>query len=236
MSDYRIPHRIAFAWVSNEPMSWLRLQSIQTFARHNPGWAIEVIHARPRGDLPLDTQADLLRWRRLHEHGGWFADTDIVWLRSMRDAGVARLFDNHHAVITTDSGTEGPDGKRFAIGLMGAWAATATTERLVQMAEAAASADDHQSAGTRLLASAWPHLPTQRIVNLPGRLLYPWGHYQAALDNAWDPEIELPDGLLGLHWSGGHASSRAAEQWATAEWARHSRVPVAQALRRAYGA
>lgn len=229
-----IPNRIAFAWVSDKPMSWLRLQSVQTFARHNPGWDITVIHERPAGDLPLDTQADLVRWRWLAERGGWFADTDIVFMRPMPST-------YQHNCLTMDGGTEGTCGRAFAIGLMGAEEGTHLMATLLLRASQRATAADHQSAGTRLLAECFDVIEQvgeqawdERTENLPARLLYPWGFSQRGLEKAWDPEADLPEGLLGLHWSGGHPASRSGELVATPEWMRHSDVPVARALRRAY--
>ena len=229
-----IPNRMTFVWVGNQPMSWLRLQSVQTFAKFHPGWDIQVVHPTPfpLPGLARDTQADVLRWGLLADSGGWFADTDIIFTRSLEDEiGAPEGF----ALITKDGGTEGPEGLRFAIGLMAAPPGHPTIKELARRAAHAATASDHQSAGTCLLAAAWTSLPGRGFVkNLPACLLYPFGHSQRGLDKAWDPEVELPEDIIGLHWSGGHPSSRAAEQWATVEWARHSLVPVAQALRRAY--
>ena len=226
-----IPQRMAFYWEGG-PMSWLRLQTLDTFTRLHPHWELVRIPtlADPRfASLPLDTRSDIARWRWLADRGGWFMDTDIVWLQAIPDD-----LQDGPVAVTSDSGTEAPTGHHFAMGLIGSEAGGRLVVATSEIAEQRATDRDHQSAGTRALAEAAAlTIAVGRL--LPGRLLYPWGHSQRALDNAWDPEIELPDGLLGLHWSGGHPSSRAAEQWATAEWARHSRVPVAQAIRKAYG-
>jgi len=225
-----IPKRMAFYWEGG-PMSWLRLQTLDTFTRLHPNW--ELIRLKPEGDpsLPLDTRSDLARWLWLAgSAGGWFMDTDIIWLRPIPED-----LQEAETALTIDSGTAGPNGRHFAMGVAGGDWASRLLLQIVREANRSVDPGDHQSAGTKAIARAWESgVGIDRVTNLPGKLLYPWGHSQRALDNAWDPEIELPEDLLGLHWSGGHPSSRAAELWVTAEWARHSRVPVAQALRRAY--
>ena len=231
-----IPNCMAFYWEGG-PMSWLRLQTLDTFTRLHPAWELVRIPALTEkrfAGLPLDTRSDIARWRWLAENGGWFMDTDLVWLGPLPE-----IDDDAEAVMTIDSGTRGPEGRAFAMGVVGAalpqWSDLGEGFAAAVCKHAtAATASDHQSAGTKAICRAWQEEPTNYITNLPGRLLYPFGHAQRDLDKAWDPEVELPEGLIGLHWSGGHASSRAAEASVTPEWMRGHRAPVAQALRRAY--
>ena len=83
-----IPKRAIFCWSSTEPISWLRRQSIASFARLNPDWTV-VVEAGvwPSGEgFRFDViRSDYARYQALANDGGVYFDTDIVFVRPIPD-------------------------------------------------------------------------------------------------------------------------------------------------------
>lgn len=92
-----IPHRAFFVWLG-QPMPTWAAENIRRFRELNPEF--EVIVCEGEGNMPpawkeqcrtlrgkhgLCQQADLIRVWLLLEHGGWYFDTDFVFLRPMNE-------------------------------------------------------------------------------------------------------------------------------------------------------
>lgn len=183
---------------------------------------------------PWDLRCDVFRWAWLAEHGGWFSDLDVLYLASIDTTidvpiGVSLL-------VTCDGGTcdlHDPR-KAYAIGLMGGRAGSALTLALAAYAtdRARSTGGTHQKCGTEMLAGHLAPLRRRtkaRVDNIWARLLYPHGFLAADNRRLWTEDVPLPDGLLGLHWGGGHARSQLCEDEVDADWCRTEQNMIARA-------
>ena len=83
-----IPKIAHFHW-EGEPLNWLRMMSIYTFARLNPRWEIRLIrtpdHIRKRNLPEYAHGADWAWYEALYEHGGFAMATDTVFVKPIPD-------------------------------------------------------------------------------------------------------------------------------------------------------
>jgi len=194
--------KIAFFHWDGPPMGWLRSVGVATFARHNPDWEIRIIRTMPgltRKDLKIEQKADITWWHALRDHGGFAVSTDIVFTAPIPDAWLAKpmcacLDGAYHirqlAVVGFEKGHP---------------AVTAACD-----------------IGLRRIASR-PHLDWQDLgialwetvsdsygdlCDQPMGALCPYD--EESVDALWMPKIDLliPEGNVGVHWYGGHDTTR----------------------------
>jgi hypothetical protein len=173
-------------------------------------------------------QSDLCRWAVLGEYGGWYADTDILWVDSMesavgwsKSADVALVAYRDHAPI----------------GFFGAKPGQKFFRELYLAAKANYSASNYQSAGADALGrviwgpggmssrdgfgmrhnSSWPSMsdlirrafPHTSFCFMPIKSVYPWDSLQVHKIFSQDCEVPNRD-VIGIHWYGGH---KLAQKW-----------------------
>jgi len=202
-------------------MSWLRQQSIETFRRLNPEWAVDVCY-RP-GDNPVH-RSDLFRYGELDARGGVYFDTDIVFLKQ---------FPEH--LLDCDVGITITDRLRFSnIGVLLAspqstFYGAARTAAITRIENPKYSPDSYQALGVGLLnlmhLSALKMVPVkldvcedafgrvermypgEKWLNLPETLICPvqWDKLGTLYDGT---HVDIPKESIGIHWFGGAQESK----------------------------
>lgn len=172
-----------------------------------PGLRIREVdfHAFPGlEDAPETFKADAFRWQILHEEGGIYSDTDILFLRPLREApfnepgnrdiqaGICLHRDVH------------------IIGFYLAAPGAPFFQSIARHMGQAFDASDYQALGSHLLNRLYPTLdhirnahPDMPVLNLPMDLVYPvdWMRIPE-LHQPGDPG-QLPPGSVGVHWYAG---------------------------------
>ena len=227
-----IPKRAFFFWGGPGPMSWLRRQSIETFCRLNPEWDVDLFY-RP-GKNPVH-RSDLFRYIELYSEGGYYFDTDIVFLRPFPE----KYLDADVAITITDE-------LRFAsIGVLGASRHSQFFLDAFNSATARKNApsykpEDYQHLGVGVLNRmfmdemnlrhpdpgncpdsfeiASKRYPEDKWVNLPYDLVMPVDSF--SIPSLYTKSMSSPGihrDVIGVHWFGGYPQSkefeRSPEDW-----------------------
>jgi hypothetical protein len=217
-----IPKRALFYW-EGEPMSWLRKQSIESFRVLNPGWEISLIGdldlpIEPSSMLSIAHRSDWGRYRALHQRGGVYFDTDIIFTRPVPEEWLTHemvMSGNHVACMGCEAG-----------------------EPWFRLLDAAC--EDLHRRGTRLAYQGMGrNLLLKFIQNVQGRDTFwmdddalipvPWNE----TERLWNGVSSIPDASLrvGVHWFGGDLLSQDMESQATERWAESADCLVARAWR-----
>jgi hypothetical protein len=159
--------------------------------------------------------SSVARWRMLEMYGGWFADTDILFVDSM-DSITEQCSDTDFAFSATRWGADGlslvgaTKGGNLLCDLMKAAAVpdprfhAAGSLALLRVAGVDERADD--TARMKALTSRYPD---HTITLMPSCTVYPWGVDQ--LHQIFDRDLEVPesfkagvagDRVVGIHWYG----------------------------------
>ncbi len=224
-----IPKIAHFHWTAT-PMSWLRMASIATFKRHNPGWEIR-LHDTPEdirrhGLLPAQ-EGDWTRWRVLEEFGGFSVGSDIVFVKPIPeewlDCGLNACTNSDSGVYTTGI---------YQMAMIGAVSghsfiseALARCETMMDVRVSHNFKDPetgmmgYQDFGPNLLQAMG-----RSTLGLHGKFLDQpmdalchvrhtqceilWEHGESAL---YEAEIILSSSAIGIHWYGGHERSKLEE-------------------------
>ncbi len=226
--------RIAWFYWSGGPLSWLRRQSIISFQRFHPEWTVMLgspeandghsgrLCAPPGvqvvADLVSDARlapaarSDVWRWSVLATRGGLYADTDVVFFRSVEPL----LQGENDAWITLDMGT--PIWPSFqtrkskaignvSIGVLASVPGSVFFTRLLNLARAKCPEDDYQSHGTRLIAPHWEEISASvEIGRLPARSFYR-GSSNHQVQPLWTESGKFSPHEYGVHWYGGSVVS-----------------------------
>lgn len=164
-------------------------------------------------------RSDVWRYHVLRG-GGFYADTDVLFLRSVEPL----LTGDHDAWITQDGGTgykgagkaveRAPGGgKRFrqhglSIGVLAAKRGSEFFCRAYELARHVSPSPDYQSHGTVLLAKHWDELRAGLSLGAIPFAEFYGGSSNADVEALWRPG-QLPD-RTGLHWYGGSPASTGA--------------------------
>ena len=209
-----IPKVAHFHWESN-PINWLRMHGIYTFARLNPRWKI-ILHRTPDWMLEKDPrmfychQADYVWIDVLHKEGGFAFATDTVFVKPVPD----EWLDADMCICSDGSNT-------FSHNSFGSVAGMELLKLCVDSCEETLARPgdlDYQQFGTLLLQSVvatYGGLDKMReegykIFDMPYAALCPIGW--ANVERCWSTEpLELPDETIGVTWFGGNSMSRKRE-------------------------
>lgn len=216
-----IPKIAHFHW-TGPTMSWLRLVSIATFKKHNPGWEIR-LHDTPddirEHGLLYGQEADWTWWRVLAEHGGLQVATDIIFTKPIPDEWLECDFcactNGSHRVWQFAVMGAKPQHEFFVMcedlcGLMDV--------ALLNKGKHRGRFGGYQIMGVNLLKSAAETyardgdktLFKKDFFDIPMSALCHIDDTRVPL--LWDDRnIELPDEAIGVHWYGGHALSKEKE-------------------------
>jgi len=235
-----IPRIAHFYWQGKWPMPWARQLSIHSFQRHNPGWDV-MLHSpdfneefidsdgllqRPVPEKYSDHQAiqsDLARYRILHEWGGVYFDTDIVFtapldplVKEMERSGcdVGLVYDAPDRFVRVLDGKDdalSADGSFSNVGIL---ASVPEVHFWDALFDYAVNGTDHispQSAGTGALNAMlkwdWKELkrqfPDTRFYNIPQEVICPVSPYDLLKLHGPPNGDLLKPKSVGLHWYGG---------------------------------
>lgn len=240
----KIPKCVHFFWTGPR-MSWARLMTLRSFRHHNPDWRM-VLHTMgevdaggledigleirpwepPLPGLPPAHASDLCGWEQLGSGGGFVADLDILFVRSMPYAQVR----DADAVFCLTGGYA-------AVGLLGASPGCQLLQDVAAEALAGYSVASYQSTGAEAIyrlarLPRWGKMkapgklclarfrrdyPELAIRELPERTVYPFSHTETR--RIFCRAESLPAGCVGLHWFGGDPLSQewigrlTAENW-----------------------
>lgn len=193
--------------------------------------------------------ADLCRWGVLSQYGGWFADTDILFVDSME-----RVEQRYNADRISDEQRKGPGSFKEAevalplcrdwlpTGLIGAVKDNRFTSDLYVMARNSADPRRYHSAGREAILRAagldyeFPpdkmRLRRGLITGFPGTVFwlmhhltcYRWEWFDSHVIFEQNQEV-LPD-TVGIHWYGGSRSGQRANRKYVSEHAMAADVNV----------
>lgn len=229
--------RVAYFYWSGGPLPWICAQSVATFRRHHPVWRVVLgspeLEVAPEGvelerdevtdpSLPAHKRSDVWRWWTL-QRGGWYSDTDVVYLRSVDSL----LVGDHDAWVTTDGGHVLPNAKRgwrwdarhrtkklvqdgLSIGAMAAKEGSELARRCAESASAARICPvyDYQSHGTSMLVPQWAKLTAGLSIGpLPFSALYS-GSTDSDVAEIWREGSRPDPRAVGIHWYYGSPESR----------------------------
>lgn len=205
-----IPKRAIFFWSGGEP-SRLRRMSWESFAAFNPDWEIALL-SEPCDDLSyrqIVIKSDLLRYKALHEHGGYYFDTDIVFRRPIPDSWLE--YDNACVL--------GPNGMALGVAILGGRQGSRLWRRAYEAASLRTQSPivmECQSLGIKLLHSIDGHRTDLRayaaslnegVFDIPAEAFFPYGADNIEL--LWSPGYpKLNSSCLGVHWFGGDRLSQ----------------------------
>ncbi len=207
-----IPKIAHFHWTAT-PMSWMRMATIATFKRHNPGWEIRLhdtpADIRKHGLLPAH-EGDWTRWRVLEEFGGFSVGSDIVFVKPVPDAWLD---------CGLNACTNGSRGI-FQMAMVGA----VPEHPFIGIAADRCAAIPkfgkigYQDFGPNLLQEMGRELfeVSGKFLDQPMDALC---HFRHTTVNAlWGDyelwgfmDFELPESAIGIHWYGGHPISKLEE-------------------------
>jgi hypothetical protein len=227
MAGEVIPRRAIFFWEGPE-RSWLRQQSIETFKILNPSWEILVIDGSGipiPGDSTLERvlRSDWARYRKLHEVGGVYFDTDIVFCRPIPDEwlekdmilSLGERIIEHVAALGCQK-----DEPWFQL-----------VDKACGQAFGAGGVFNYQFFGV--------HMLNRLAHGLQGKKTY-WLTPETFLQVPWDLTERLwQDGgvvspfAIGVHWFGGDWLALSMEPKVNQAWAKESNCLVAKAIRMA---
>lgn len=218
------PKRAMFFW-SSDNVPWIRWASAVTFKLMHPDWevcfytdaseppsghGINVLPIKrpPEADagyweaLPPVTKSDLWRWWKLGEHGGLYADTDVIFCGSIQ--GVVDGLDSggFDCGMTMDRGTR-MGGRSLSIGVI---TSTPGCRLFVKAAKELCKRthSGYQSAGTVGLLRIWGEVASGvKVGNLPGQLFYPFEGNMSIIGRCWSGNYKLPESSVAIHWYGG---------------------------------
>jgi hypothetical protein len=215
-----IPKRASFFW-EGIPMTWLRAQSVASFRALNPGWDVQVIDGHglpiaPDSHLSIVHRSDMARYAELHQRGGFYFDTDIVFTQPVPDEWL-----RHDLVLSQNN-----------IAILGSQPGEYWFSLLY------ASAIDQHRTGRRVGYQGYGVNLVNRLVgNLRGRDVL-WLDEDVILPVLWndseklwnDTDRPISGMTLGVHWFGGDLLAQKMEQVADEKWAETSKCLVAKAL------
>lgn len=229
-----IPKRALFYWDHKSPeVSWLRMQSMVTFARLNPDWEIVTLDGKNApGEIQGDDytsqvlRSDFCRYEALHDLGGMYFDTDIVFTKPIPEVwlskDVALSIENGHSCGIAILGSA--QGSPFFASVM-----AKCLQRIVEPVILA-----YQSLGVKVFHSIdiYSTLGAMNlgltIIPKESHLIVQWG----MVEKLWSPiKVHMPTHAIGLHWFGGDRMSQEYEKkFDDPEFRRTAQCPVADAL------
>jgi hypothetical protein len=171
-----------------------------------------MIDSASNPNLPIAARSDQWRWWALSVLGGFYSDTDVIFIRSVENV----FRGEYDAWITSDLGTEVDDTEvpkaqrlKISIGVLGARRNSMFFARAYEIARRVPTSTDYQSHGTRLLATYWDDLTKGvRLGQIPSRLFYGHGgSTEKQVRDLWGPDI-FGQEEVGLHWYGGSPASK----------------------------
>jgi hypothetical protein len=205
-------------------MSWLRSQGIESFRVLNPSWEIDVIDGsgiplKPECHLDVVHRSDWARYRALHEQGGMYFDTDIIFTRPVPDEWLQHslvLSKCHVACLGAE-----PRDRWFKL-LDNTCADIYTRGHMAS----------YQGYGINLALKMMENVRDQDVLWLDDDVILPVLANNTEL--LWNPSARPPNGerSIGVHWFGGDPLAQKMERIATEKWAATSECLVARAWQR----
>lgn len=226
-----IPKRAIFFY-EGPPMSWLRQQSIETFKKCNPDWEVVMIDGAKvpipkNGLLSIVHRSDWARYIELHERGGFYFDTDIVFYEPM----LAEWSEAELVLPVVDN----PDRRVAHVATMGCMPGEPFFRDAAQICKHTVEQSrylNYQALGVLTLNKTKRVLAGRDVkwINSNSLLPIPWDE----TERLWNPYSgTLPPMTCGIHWFGGDHVSIQAEKDADEAWLIESQCMVAKAIRKA---
>ena len=203
-----IPKIATFCWSGERPMSWLRRQSMESFRRLNPDWRVNLVDTTgrdPCGDgFRFDIlRSDLARYEELFEIGGFYFDTDIVFVRPIP----ARWLSSHLALPLCKN-----TRRVTHIASLGCTPGHSFFHYLISRCKQAIESQDvlgYQDLGINILSKL--AIPDDVFpIDTDAMLSHPWDQVASMWSSAMKKDIS-PD-AIGIHWFGGDRLSEEMEK------------------------
>jgi len=145
-------------------------------------------------NIPESFKADYIRLYLLGENGGWFFDTDILFLKPMSKLKVPK---GTRIVMCKN------ENNRYLIGMQGACKQNDFFYILFQLAkQGKRDPSGYQSIGSAFLKGI--DFETRGAYNFPKELLYEYDDTRIAEIFDCNKNYPLGDHAIGIHWYGGH--------------------------------
>lgn len=230
-----IPKRAFFYW-GGKKMPWIRRVSVDSFKQLNPDWEVTVFDDDP--SIPADTvvkRSDIFRYGELAARGGWYFDTDILFIRpmcsllqtlgdadtvvnyEMREEAIRIVYSNGRSVVTTDTPFW------FSVASLACVSGNAFFGAAYESAVKFAGSPDGQSCGVCMMTERFgsferteEEFSQHRFHRLPKKTFLPADStklrdlYRSGsnLESAFaDPDV------YGVHWFGGDHIGQLADAW-----------------------
>lgn len=218
-----IPKRAIFYWSGGE-MSWLRKQGIDSFKLHNPDWKVEVYGGKSSDSLLAIVQcSDLARYTLLATGGGFYFDTDILFVRPIPDEWL-----KHELILPF--GQDGALGHIAALGSVPGSPFFKLAVELVAQRRKMQELVNYQGYGVHLLRDALHCIGSTDVKWIEHDRFCFVPHWDVA--QAWNPwPGAFPEMVIGVHWYGGDPLSRDMEAKVDEAWMDGSSSLIARAWR-----
>ncbi len=210
-----IPKIAWIHWHDLHNIPWLRAQSIRTFKKYNPTWAVNVIDTPPgirKHGMGYAHEADWTRWRTLEEHGGFIIESDTITLAPIPDEW-----------LDCDICAQVRKGNIYQMAALGVVPGNGLMVRLDEACSRGAfilsgMTEHGQQLGVDLLKKVTLNNVRHfgSIYNMPqdGYCCYNWNQDPFDLWTEQGPAEQIPKRAIGIHWYGGHKRSRECEETA----------------------
>jgi hypothetical protein len=164
----------------------------------------------PFSSISHSQASDLFEWHLLSTEGGFYADMDILWIKSMAEIYAASSYAD--AIFCLER-----DGQDFAIGFFGSSQACPIFKDIYNMAIKNYNPNGYETAGTLAakatinpevkltgteVVNAFHRIyPELNVVRLPDETLYPF--HCKNFQGIFNTETTVSKHCIGIHWFGG---------------------------------
>lgn len=157
--------------------------------------------------------SDILRVRKLYEHGGVYSDFDMIWLRPMSEFVNIHCIGNASDFETSVCFYEYTKGHHNASNIVSE-PGGGFLKSVIEEQERICPPYAHQSFNSDLLNRVYPNFASiivkfPRVLAMRYDMFYPYGIYN--LERLYLRDDTTPianNGVMGVHWFNGHILSR----------------------------
>lgn len=154
-------------------------------------------------EISPSQKSNFFKWNLLATEGGFYADMDILFLRSIND--IYEKTKQYDMGITYTS--------HYSIGFMFSNGNNSFFKKVYEECCKSFARERYQGAGVVILNNNWKTLHcieklNQKVYNIPTDLLYKYNSEKVEKIHEKDSKLSLNESCIGLHWYAGHELSQ----------------------------